>query len=174
MQAGHEDQAIRSFKNALKIESNITEAHIGLGLAYSRENEYVEMVESFKKAIQISPQTVRKWAKVSIPGSPKWLSFSPEYAHLKGKIAEFLHNLDEADALTRIAAAHISKGLDKAAITALEYCLKLVQDYEPAIVLLTIAYLLLKSRDEGEAAKLGQSSVLKGTAPELIASLFSR
>jgi tetratricopeptide (TPR) repeat protein len=173
MQAGHEDQAIRSFKNALEIKSDIIEAHIGLGLAYSRAGEYVEMAESFKEAIRINPETVRKWAKVSIPGPHNWLSFSPEYAHLTGKMAEYLRNLDEADALTRLAAAYISNGLDEAAVTPLEYCLKLVQGYDIAIVLLSIVYLLLKAEDEEKVARLSKTSILKKAAPKLAKMLFS-
>jgi tetratricopeptide (TPR) repeat protein len=172
MHAGHEDQAICSFRNSLKIRPDIIEAHIGLGLAYSRVGAYVEMAENFGKAVQINPQIVRQWSKAFIPGTPRWISFSPEYAHLTGKMAELLHNLDEADALTRVAAAYISHGLDEAAITALEYCLKLVHDYEAAIVLLSTAYLLLKARDEEKVDLLGRSSILKKAAPKLAKILF--
>lgn len=173
MKAGHEEQAIRFFKDALDIRPDIAEAHIGIGLNYSRIGEYVKMAESFGEAIQLNPSALRKWAKSAIPGPPIWLSFSPEYAHITGKMAEFLHNLDEADALTRVGAAHISNGADEVAVTALEYCLTLVQDYEAAIVLLTAAYLLLKARDEGKIAQLGKSSILKKAAPKLARLIFS-
>jgi tetratricopeptide (TPR) repeat protein len=173
MQAGHEEQAIRSFKNALNIRPAIVEAHIGLGLAYSRMGEYVKMAESFAEAIRINPSALRKWAKEAIPSPHEWLSFSPEFAHITGAMTEFLHNLDEADALTRVGAAHIANGADQAAITALEYCLTLVQDYEAAIVLLTVAYLLLKGRDKGKIVQLGNSSMLKKAAPKLARLIFS-
>jgi tetratricopeptide (TPR) repeat protein len=173
LQAGHQEKAIRSFKNALEIKADIIEAHIGMGLAYSRMGKYVEMAESFRRAIQISPETVRQWAAVSISHPHEWLSFKPEYAHLKGKMAEFLHNLDEADALTRVGAVHISNGAYETAVNALEYCLTLVQDYEAAIVLLTAAYLLLSAQDDRRIVELGKSSVLQKAIPELAKLIFS-
>lgn len=174
MNAGHEEQAIHSFKKALKIKPDIIEAYIGMGLSYSRIGMHVEMGKSIRKAIQINPQVVRNWAAISITGQPKWLSFSREYEHLTGRMAEFLHNLDEADALTRLASAHISNGLDELAVTALEYCLTLVHDYESAIVLLSTAYLLLKARDEEKVLQLGTASILNRITPDLGKLLFSR
>ena len=55
---------------------------------------------------------------------------------------------------------------------ALEYCLTRVQDYEAAVVLLTVAYLLLATKDEDKATSLGQSSILKMTAPKIATILF--
>ena len=173
LHTGHEDQAIRFFKDALEYKPALVEAHIGMGLAYSRMGEYEEMAKSFREAIKLNPSTVRRWAKVSIPGPHKWLSFSPEYAHLKGKMAELLHNHDEADATARLGAAHLSHGLYEQAVTALEYSLSLVPDYESAIVLLAVAYLLIKARDEEKVAQLGKSSVLKKAAPKLAKLIFS-
>lgn len=172
MYEGDGRHAVRSFKSALKLNPNLIEAYIGLGLAYSRMGEYVKMVEAFKQAIQIDPATVRKWAKSSIPGKPEWLSFKPEYAHCTGWVAVFLHNLDEADALVRVAATHISRGWDGAAVRPLEYCLTLAPDYNAAIGLLTIAYLLLESKEKGAAARLGKSSIFKKIIPRLAKSLF--
>jgi Flp pilus assembly protein TadD len=87
-------------------------------------------------------------------------------------MAEFLHAQDEADALARLGAAHIANGSYKAAVAALEYCLTRVQDDEAAVVLLTVAYLLLEAKDEGAVASLGQSSILKMTAPKIASLIF--
>jgi tetratricopeptide (TPR) repeat protein len=169
---GHDVEAVRSFRSALALRTDIVEAYIGLALAHSRMNEYAEMVEAFQKSIEINTAAVRQWAKSSIPGPHNWLSFSPEYAHITGKMAEFLHTQDEADALTRLGASHIANGYYKAAVEALEYCLTRVRDYEAAIVLLTVAYLLLGANDEDEAAKLRQSSILKKIVPKLATLLL--
>lgn len=171
MYEGDGRHAIRSFKSALKLNPNLIEAYIGMGLAHSRMDEYVKMAEAFKQAIRIDPIAVRKWAKSSIPGKPEWLSFKPEYAHCRGWVAAFLHDLDEADALVRVAATHISRGWDEVAVRPLEYCLTLVPDYNAAIVLLTIAYLLLESKEKGAAARLGKSSIFKKSIPRLAKSL---
>lgn len=172
MYEGEGHHAVRSFKSALKLNPDLIEAYIGMGLAHSRMGEYVKMAEAFKQAIRIDPPAVRKWSKTSIPGKPEWLSLKPQYAHYTGWMAEFLHNLDEADALVRVAATHISRGWDEAAVRPLEYCLTLVSDYNAAIGLLTIAYLLLESKKEGSAARLGQNSILKKRSPKLAKNLF--
>lgn len=172
MSTGHVADAVRSFNNALEIEPDLVEAHIGIGLAYGLMDKYVDMTESFRHAIMINQAAVRKWIKSSIPSPHMWLSFSPEYAHITGKMAEFLHNLDEADALSRLATAHISYGLDEAAVTALEYCLKLTPNYEAAVILLSIAYLFLESKEAGAAAHIGKNSALKKIKRKLARSLF--
>lgn len=172
MYEGDGHQAVRCFKSALKLNPNLIEAYIGMGLAHGRMVEYVKMAEAFRQAIRMDPAAVRKWAKSSIPGKPEWLSFKPECAHYTGWMAEFLHNLDEADALVRVAATHISRRWDEAAVRPLEYCLTLVPDYNAAIGLLTIAYLLLESKEKGAAARLGESSIFKKIIPRLAKSLF--
>jgi tetratricopeptide (TPR) repeat protein len=173
MYEGEGHRSVRSFRSALKLNPDLLEAYIGMGLAYSRMDEYVKMAEAFKQAIRMDPATVRKWTKSSIPGKPEWLSFKPEHAHYTGWIAAFLHNLDEADALVRVAATHISRGWDEAAVRPLEYCLTLAPDYNAAIGLLTIAYLLLESKEEGgSAARLGQNSILKKIIPKVAKTLF--
>lgn len=172
MYEGDGRHAVRSFKRALKLNPDLLEAYIGMGLAHSRMDEYVKMVEAFKQAVRIDPTAVRNWSKSSIPGKPEWLSFKPGRAHYAGWMAAFLHNLDEADALVRVAATHISRGWDGAAIRPLEYCLTLAPDYNAAIGLLTIAYLLLESKEEGSAARLGQNSILKKSIPKLAKNLF--
>lgn len=172
LRSGHEDQAIRFFKDALELKPGIVEAYIGMGLAYTRTGQLVEMAKSFRKAVQINPSAVRRWAKTSIPGPPNWLSFNPEYSNITGAMAELLHKQDEADALARLAAAHISHGLDEPAITALEYSLQLTPDYEAAIILISVAYILLESKQMGAAARIGSSSVLKKIIPRLASNLF--
>lgn len=172
MYEGEDHHAVRSFKSALKLNPDLIEAYIGMGLAHSRMDEYVEMAEAFRQAIQIDSLAVRKWAKSSILGKPEWLSFKAEYAHYTGKMAELLHSLDEADALVRLAATHISRGVDEAAVRALEYCLTLAPDYNAAIVLLTIAYLLLETKEIGTATRLGESSIVNKLIPKLAKSLF--
>ena len=172
MYEGEGRQAIRSFKSALKLNPDLIEAYIGIGLAHNRMDEYVKMAEAFRQAIQFDLPAVRKWSKSSIPGKPEWLSFKPERAHYTGWMLEFLHNLDEVDALVRVAATHISRGWDEAAIRPLEYCLTLAPDYNTAIGLLTIAYLLLESKEKGAAARLGESSIFKKIIPRLAKSLF--
>lgn len=89
-----------------------------------------------------------------------------------GKITEFLHNLDEADALVHVAAIYISRGWDEVAVRALEYCLTLALNYNAAIVLLTIAYLLLEAKEKGTAARLEESSIFKKSIPMLAKILF--
>lgn len=173
LHSGHDAEAVRSFRRALEVRTDMVEAYIGLGLAYGRMDEHVKMIKAFRKSIEISPAAVRRWAKSSIPDPHHWLSLSPEFTHITGKMAEFLHSLDEADALTRLAAAHIANCMDEAAITALEYCLKLVQDYEAAIILLSIAYLLIKAKDEEKLVQASKSSMLKKVAPNLAKILFS-
>lgn len=173
MHEGNGDHAVRSFKSALKINPDLIDAYIGMGLAYSRMDKYEEMADAFRQAIQVDPHTVRKWAKSSIPSKPDWLSFKPEYAHYTGKMAEFLHNLDEADALVRVGASHVAQGADEAAIRALEYCLALAPDYNAAIVLLTIAYLLLEVKEKGAAPRLGENSRFKTSIPKLAKILFN-
>lgn len=172
MYEGDGRHAVRSFKSALKLNPDLIEAYIGMGLAHNRMDEYVKMAEAFKQAIRIAPPVVRKWSKSSIPGKPEWLSFKPECARYTGWMAELLHNLDEADALVRVAATHISRGWDDAAVGPLEYCLTLVPDYNAAIGLLTIAYLLLESKEKGAAARLGESSIFKKSIPMLAKILF--
>lgn len=175
MSAGHNDAAVRSFGSALELRPNMVEACVGLGLAYSRMGEYLKMVDGLRQAIQINPATVRGWAKCSVPGKPKWFSFSPEYAHITGQKIEYLRRLDEADATVRLAAAHISVGHDVAAIKALEYCLgSLAPNYEAAIVLVTLGYLLLKKSDKKAVQELGGNSVLRKMLPKLAKNLFEK
>lgn len=173
LHSGHDVEAVRSFQRALAVRTDMVEAYIGLALAHRRLDEHAEMVDAFRKSIEINQAVVRRWAKSSIPDPHHWLSFSPEFTHIAGKMAEFLHSLDEADALTRLAAAHIANCMDEVAITALEYCLTLVQDYEAAIALVSIAYLLIKAKDEEKLVQLGKSSMLKKVAPNLAKILFS-
>lgn len=170
---GHDVEAVRSFRRALAVRIDIVEAYIGLGLAHIRMDEHVKMVEAFRKSIEINPSTVREWAKSSIPGPPMWLSFSPEYAHIKGKMAEFLRHMDEADALARLGAIHISNGVYELAITALDYCLGLAPDYEVAIILLTIACLLLEVKEKGKVADIIKNSVFQRIAPKLARAVLS-
>lgn len=172
LRTGHDEEAVRCFKSSLKLKPDLVEAYIGLGLAYGLMDKYVAMAESFRNAIKTDQAAVRKWVKSSLPEPHVWLSFSPEYAHITGKMAEFLHDLDEADALSRLATTHISRGLDEAAVTALEYCLKLIPNNDAAITLLSIAYLFLESKEAGAATRIGKNSTLKKMKPKLAKSLF--
>lgn len=172
LHSGHDAEAVRSFCRVLAIRTDLVEAYIGLALAHCRMGEHAEMVAAFRKSIEFNQPAVRRWAKSSIPGPHKWLSSSPEFAHITGKMAEFLHGQDEADALARLGASHIANGYYKAAVMALEYCLTRSQDYEAAIILLIVAYLLLEVKDEDEVASLGQFSILKTTAPKIATLLF--
>lgn len=173
LQNGHDVEAVRSFRRALAARADIVEAYIGLGLAHIRMDEHGKTVEAFRKSIEINPSTVREWAKSSIPGPSVWLSFSPEYTHIKGKMAEFLRQMDEADALARLGAIHISNGMYNPAITALDYCLVLAPDYEAAIILLTIAYLLLEVKEKGKVADIIKNSVFQRIAPKLARAVLS-
>ncbi len=48
-------EAIESYKQALRIDPNDIEAHNNLGATYGNSGKYEEAIESFKQAIRIDP-----------------------------------------------------------------------------------------------------------------------
>ncbi len=172
LQRGHTEEATRFFRAALKIKPDMIEAYIELGVAYANNSMYVGMASAFRRAVKLDPLAVRKWAKSSLGGKPVWLSNSPEYSHLTGEMAELLRRIDETEALIHISAAHLVQGSYRAAVTTLEYCLKLTPNYKTVVILLTAAYLLFEVREGGVSAEEGRRSALRSVSNELVEELF--
>ncbi|HYG08501.1 MAG TPA: tetratricopeptide repeat protein [Pyrinomonadaceae bacterium] len=52
---GKQQEAINSFKEAIKIKPDYWEAHYNLGVAYSKLEDYPQAIEAFKKTLELKP-----------------------------------------------------------------------------------------------------------------------
>ncbi|HZH32641.1 MAG TPA: tetratricopeptide repeat protein [Pyrinomonadaceae bacterium] len=52
---GKHQEAVNSFKEAIRIKPDYWEAHYNLGVAYSKLEDYPQAVEAFKKTLEINP-----------------------------------------------------------------------------------------------------------------------
>jgi len=58
--AQHKDrEAIKAFKDSIKLNPNVAEAHYGLGFSNFRMGRFRDAVDAFKKATQLSPQMAK-------------------------------------------------------------------------------------------------------------------
>lgn len=56
----HKDrEAIKAFKDSIKLNPNVAEAHYGLGFANFRMGRFRDAVDAFKKATQLAPQMAK-------------------------------------------------------------------------------------------------------------------
>lgn len=169
---GQDDRAVNFFKDALSLRPDMVDAYVGLGTAHFRMDEFAEAVEALRAAVCINPNAVRGVMRGLVRNSQPEPEPPSPYSDMPAKLAEHLRRLDEAEALIRLAAAHLWNGQDRAAVTALEYSIAITYPNETAAVLLIAAYLLLQSHSPEKAIQLGEGSVLKEVEPELAAALF--
>ena len=54
-ESGKHQEAIESYKQAIRIDPDYADAHFGLGNAYGKSGKYQEAIESFKQAISTDP-----------------------------------------------------------------------------------------------------------------------
>jgi tetratricopeptide (TPR) repeat protein len=54
--AGHVDQAMAQYKQAIKIDPELVEAHSDLGLAYNQQHNYGSALIEFRKALALNPR----------------------------------------------------------------------------------------------------------------------
>jgi tetratricopeptide (TPR) repeat protein len=170
---GQDDRAVVFFRDALSLRPDMVDAYVGLGTAHFRMDEFAESVKAFRAAVRLNPNAVRGVMRGLVRNSQPEAGPPASYPNMPTKMAEHLRRLDEAEALIRLAAAHLWGGQDRAAVTALEYSIAITYPDETAAVLLIAAYLLLQSRSAGIAIELGEGSVLKEVEPELAAALFN-
>lgn len=172
MRRGHNEEAAYFFRAALKIRPDMVEAYIKLALAYSNNHKYVGTVSAFRRAVKLNPLSVREWAKTLLPKKPVWLSNSLKYTHLSIEASDIVRRLDEVEALAHLGVAHVIQGAYRAAVFALEGCLKLTPDYTAAIILLITAYVLLEGQGGDICVEEGGQSALRHVSPELVEELF--
>ena len=56
-QAGHGEEAIKAYREAIRLEPNYTEAYTQMGLAYANLNEFAEAVKAFREVVRLQPQS---------------------------------------------------------------------------------------------------------------------
>ena len=56
-QAGKGEEAIKAYREAIRLEPNYTEAYTQMGLAYANLNEFAEAVKAFQEVVRLQPQS---------------------------------------------------------------------------------------------------------------------
>ena len=56
-QAGNGEEAIKTYREAIRLEPNYTEAYTQMGLAYANLNQFAEAVKAFQEVVRLQPQS---------------------------------------------------------------------------------------------------------------------
>ncbi len=170
---GHDILAVNIFKELVELRPDFIEAHFALGVAYGKRENFEEMVEAFTHAIRLDRAAVRRLVPVMVTSAQQPSDNDLADPEVSGTPMEgFLRELDEGHALIALAAEDLRRERDLAAIRALERSLSIAYPYELGMIVITIAYLLVKAAVQGGVAEVGENSVLKEVEPQLAACLF--
>lgn len=168
--------AAELLRDALSYLPGMAEAHVELGVVYSRLERYEVMLGAFRDAIRLDEQTVREAAREEPAEleALRWVLYAerPEPAPAGGTAAVAVPGyVRETWALVSLGSEHLQAGRDGKAIDALEAALKLDGTHEYAAVLLSLAYLLTKE-GKGMLGVEAEGSVLWEVKPALAELLF--
>jgi tetratricopeptide (TPR) repeat protein len=171
------DCALELLEKVLKLKPEMIEARIELGIVYGRIENNREMVEAFREAIRLSPRGVRT-VILKYPEETERLyrifdrQESSTEPQVTTRLPELPADLKEAEALIALASHHLKRGWDEAAVAALERSLRLDPASAQALLMLSMAYLLLEFR--GRVIAGSKESVLWEIDSRLAIQLFKR
>jgi tetratricopeptide (TPR) repeat protein len=156
--AGELEDAIESFKKAIKIDPDHAKSHFHLGNAYNESGMYEEAIESYKEAIGADPDNVLQFS------SRAHVSLGAAYIGL-GKYQEAVESLkqairidpDHVKAHYNLGLAYKKSGMNKKAIESYKQAVRIDPDYRDAHYNLGVAYISLS--DRGSA--MGQMMILR-------------
>ena len=168
--SGKHEEAIESYKQALRIKPDLAEVHNNLGLAYVKSGNYQEAIESLKQALLIAPDYAGAhnnlglaYGKLgmyqeAIESLKQALLIAPDYAgvHMNlgiayrklGMYQEAIEyskqairiNPDYADAHYGLGLAYDASGMHKEAFESCKQAVRMKPDYADAHVCLGLAY----------------------------------
>ena len=134
--SGKHEEAIESYKQALRIKPDLAEAHNNLGLAYVKSGNYQEAIESLKQALLIAPDYAGVHMNLGI--AYRKLGMYQEAIEYSKQAIRI--NPDYADAHYGLGLAYDASGMHKEAFESCKQAVRMKPDYADAHVCLGLAY----------------------------------
>lgn len=153
---GRFEEAAEALRSAVEADPEVVGSYVELGMVYTCLGQYRQMVEVLRQAVGIGPSAVRAY-----------FGEGPQSGVREYHPASVEGAKETASRIVVTSASRIASGHDREAAGRLEMALRIDRSNGPAVMLLTVAYLLLGK----EAVEAGRESVLRGI-PELASELF--
>jgi tetratricopeptide (TPR) repeat protein len=162
--AGMDEEAFKTFKQALRARPDYAEAYHGLGVLYARKGMYEETVEALRQAVRIRPDYAEAHGN---------LGFVYDFlGRHEEAVASFMKALrarpDYAEAYNGLGVSYAREGMYLKAIHVFEQALRIKPEFGKAHFNLGLSYLVL---GDEEAAML-QHDYLEQLDPELAERLY--
>lgn len=162
----HYGEAEAACLRAIELDPEMMAPYVALASTYARTEEYRKMVGVLRRARGVNPQALR----ACLDGEPQGKSRSEGSPRKKVNVPKGVEGAAEiSHALVGVAMSRIVTMEDKEAVLAAETALQLDPKNSPAVMLLTLAYLLWGRGGEVR----GRTSVLRNI-PGLAEELFGR
>ena len=145
---GHFQEAAQSYRQALKIQPDLAQAHYGLGLALARLQKYQEAATSFQAAVQSEP----KWARAHKDLGVAYLKLKrwPQAAQAFKNALQY--QPEDPEAFYNLGVALGRMGQHQEALKAFEEAVRLKPDYVAALNNLGMANIKLNRWAEAKRA----------------------
>lgn len=160
------EEAEESCLSAIELNPKEVGPYVTLGSVYACVRQYRKMVGVLRRAVGVDPVSL----KADLDDEPQGDDRSAGEPRRRVNLPEGVEGAEEiSHALLAVAMSRIASGQDKEAVLALEIALQLNPKNSPAVMLLTVTYLLW---DKGGEER-GRTSALRNI-PELAEDLFDR
>ena len=149
--AGQYEEAIASYKEALRIKPDDADAHYNLGVTYGESGQYEEAIASYKEVLRIKPDDADAHYNLGY--------VYRELGQYEEAIASFKKSIrikpDDADAHYNLGVAYDESGQYEEAIASYKEALRIKPDYANAHFFLVLAYVNAGQYEEAIASYSG-------------------
>jgi tetratricopeptide (TPR) repeat protein len=134
--SGKYEEAIESYKQAIRIDPDYAMAHYNLGLAYVESGKYKEAIESYKQALRIDPDSAIAHYNLGVAYGE-----SGKYKEAIESYKQVVRiDPDYADAHCNLGVAYYESGMNKEAIEAFKQVVRIDPDDAEVHYCLGVAY----------------------------------
>jgi len=161
---GRTYDAVASYQEALGLDANCFEAHLGMGKAQAELGHYPEAIESYQRALRIRPDSADAHLSLGLA-----LSNAGKYEEAM-RAFQRAKELDPGIAETQVLTgkAYLQAGMYTQAIECLENAVQTDQEHAQAYFNLGRAYLRVGDRD----LAIRQQHILQNLDPQLADQLL--
>ncbi len=164
--AGKLGKAIETYKQAIRVDPEVPEAHINLGAAYYTLGRYQEAARAFQTAVRLEPENAEWHCRLG--ATYLMLRKYKESAKILKQAIRLDPDLARARSL--LGSAYDGLGRYGEAAEAFKQAIRLNPDYKLAHYNLGIIYLNLRN----QAAALEEYKILKALDQEMANDLFNK
>ena len=196
---GRYQEAIESYKQAIRIEPDYADAHNNLGITYGKLGRWQDAIESYKQAIRIEPDYAEAHYNLgfaydelglyqdAIESYKQAIRIKPDLAEAHynlgvayGKLGRYQDALesykqairiepDYAKAYINLGVAYYKLGRYRDAVEAYKQAIRIKPDYADAHYILGVAYLVIGDKESA----LEEYKILKTMDAEQANKLFN-